>query len=176
MARGMTDARTIGTALLLLALMAGAAPARAQGIERLGNFTDWSAFRFEENGKPACYVASQPKTDVGDYTNRGKIYAIVAHRPAEKRTGEVSFRAGYDYKKDSEVKVAVDKKSWTFFTDGENAWAAEADADRAIVKAMKAGSRMVVKGTSSRGTATTDTYSLLGFSKAYAAIGKACGL
>ncbi len=120
----MTDARTIGTALLLLALMAGAAPARAQGIERLGDFTDWSAFRFEENGKPACYVASQPKTDVGDYTNRGKIYAIVTHRPAEKRTGEVSLQAGYTYKEDSEVKVAVDKKGLTLFTDGENAWAA----------------------------------------------------
>ncbi|MDX1424550.1 MAG: invasion associated locus B family protein, partial [Kiloniellales bacterium] len=48
--------------------------------------------------------------------------------------------------------------------------------DQAIVKAMRAGSSMVVKGTSSRGTVTTDTYSLLGFSKAYAAISKACGV
>ena len=176
MARGMTNARTIGTAFLLLALMTGAAPARAQGIERLGDFTDWSAFRFEESGKPACYIASQPKTDVGDYTQRGKIYAIVTHRPAEKRIGEVSFRAGYTYKKDSEVKITVGKKSWTLSPVGEIAWAPTAEEDRALVKAMKAGSRMVVKGTSSRGTATTDTYSLLGFSKAYAAIGKACGL
>ena len=35
---------------------------------------------------------------------------------------------------------------------------------------------MVVKGTSSRDTLTTDTYSLIGFTKAYRAIGKACGL
>ena len=41
---------------------------------------------------------------------------------------------------------------------------------------MKKGNRMVVKGTSSRGTLTTDTFSLKGFTKAYGAIGKACGL
>jgi hypothetical protein len=173
----MTDARSIGTAVLsFLVLLMVATPAGAQGVERLGDFTDWSAFRFEENGQPACYIASQPKKDEGKYTKRGKIYAIVTHRPAEKRVGEISFKAGYTYKKDSAVKVAVDKKSWTLFTDGENAWAPSPEEDRALVKAMRAGSRMVVKGTSSRGTATTDTYSLLGFSKAYAAIGQACGL
>ena len=40
---------------------------------------------------------------------------------------------------------------------------------------MKAGKQLIVRGTSSRGTATTDTYSLAGFSAALAAIDKACG-
>ena len=39
---------------------------------------------------------------------------------------------------------------------------------------MIRGARLVVKGTSSRGTKTTDTYSLKGFSAAFKAIGKAC--
>ena len=47
-------------------------------------------------------------------------------------------------------------------------------ADRAIVAAMKAGRQMIVRGTSTRGTLTTDTYSLSGFSAALAAIDKAC--
>ena len=34
---------------------------------------------------------------------------------------------------------------------------------------------MIVQGTSSRGTKTTDTYSLIGFTKAYRAIADACG-
>jgi hypothetical protein len=33
---------------------------------------------------------------------------------------------------------------------------------------------MVIKGTSSRGTLTTDTYSLAGFTAAYNAIEQAC--
>ena len=44
------------------------------------------------------------------------------------------------------------------------------------IKALAAGSSLVVKGTSSRGTATTDTYPLAGFSAAHAEINKACGV
>ena len=41
---------------------------------------------------------------------------------------------------------------------------------------MRKGRTMVVTGTSTRGTLTTDTYSLSGFTKASRAIAKACGL
>ena len=168
--------RLIGAALLLLAMLLGASPAWSQAIERLGDFTDWSAYHFVEGGQPSCYIASQPKTAVGDYTNRDKIYALVSHRPSVKRIDEVSLVAGYVYKVDIPVEVVVGAKRWSFFTEADKAWAPTPEEDRALVQAMKSGSRMVVKGTSSRGTLTTDTYSLLGFSKAYAAIGKACGL
>jgi hypothetical protein len=41
---------------------------------------------------------------------------------------------------------------------------------------MRNGSAMVIKGTSNRGTTTTDTYSLSGTSQAYEAINKACNV
>ncbi|MGZ8996253.1 MAG: invasion associated locus B family protein [Rhodospirillales bacterium] len=44
-----------------------------------------------------------------------------------------------------------------------------------MLDAMRAGRQMVVKGTSTRGTLTTDTYSLNGFSTALQSIDKACG-
>ncbi|MFI5018219.1 MAG: invasion associated locus B family protein, partial [Dongiales bacterium] len=56
----------------------------------------------------------------------------------------------------------------------DRAWAKDATADKAMIDAMRKGSSLTVKGTSSRGTEITDTYSLLGFSKAYQAIGAAC--
>ena len=74
------------------------------------------------------------------------------------------------------MQLKIGSKSWNLFTDGSSAWAPTASEDKAIVKAMRAGSSMVVKGTSSRGTLTTDTYSLLGFSKALGDINQACGL
>ena len=43
-----------------------------------------------------------------------------------------------------------------------------------MIDAMRKGSSLTVRGTSARGTEITDTYSLLGFSKAYQAIGAAC--
>ncbi len=153
-----------------------AAPAAAQTIERLSDHQDWSAFRYKQDGETVCYMASTPKKAEGDYSSRGDIFAIVTHRPASNRIGEVSISAGYTYQKDSAVRLKVGDKSWDLFTDGGSAWAPTATDDQAIVKAMRAGSGMTVKGTSSRGTVTTDTYSLLGFSKAYAAISKACGV
>ncbi|MHA1599872.1 MAG: invasion associated locus B family protein [Alphaproteobacteria bacterium] len=148
----------------------------AQGIERLGDFGDWSSFQFTEDGNKACYMASQPKKAVGDYKKRGDIYAIVTHRPGEKLHDEVSILAGYSYKEGSTVQVVIGGKTFELFTQGDGAWAKDKKADKTLVKAMIKGSSMVVKGTSARGTKTSDTYSLKGFTKAYAAIGKACGL
>ncbi len=148
--------RSIGAALLLLAMLLAVSPAWGQAIERLGDFTDWSAYLFVEGGQPACYIASQPKTAKGDYQTRGEIYAVVSHRPSDKRIDEVNLIAGYVYKIDIPVEVLVGAKRWSFFSERDKAWAPTAAEDRALVRAMKAGSRMVVKGTSSRGTLTTD--------------------
>jgi len=152
------------------------APALAQGIERLGDFGDWSSFQFTENGSKACYMASQPKKAEGDYKKRGDIYAIVTHRPGEKLRDEVSILAGYAYKEGSAVQVAIGAQTFDLFTQGDGAWAKSKEDDAALVKAMIKGSTMVVQGTSARGTNTKDTYSLSGFTRAYQTISQACGL
>ena len=60
------------------------------------------------------------------------------------------------------------------FTSGSRAWSFSVRDDIKIINAMKTSIRMKVIGTSSRGTITNDTYSLLGFSKAYQKINEAC--
>lgn len=163
-------------AVVVSAFLAWSHPAASQGIERLGDFGDWSAYQFTENGNVACYMASTPTTAKGAYTKRGEVFSIVTHRPSESRRDEVSFIAGYTHKKDSWVQVAIGGEAFKLFTQSDGAWAPDKEADAALVAAMIKGSGMVVKGTSSRGTETTDTYSLKGFTKAYKAINKACGL
>ena len=154
--------------------LALAPPVLAQGTERLGDFQDWSAFRFEESGKPVCYMASQPKKAEGNYSSRGDIYVIITHRPGESTFDEVSVVAGYSYQKDSTVEMKVGDVKKTLFTQDDAAWAADKDTDEDLVKAMIRGHTMVVTGTSSRGNETVDSYSLLGFTKAHDAIDKAC--
>jgi hypothetical protein len=165
-------------AVLALVVLIGtgvAPPALADGIQRLGEFGDWSAFQFNEGDKTGCYVASEPKKAVGDYKKRGDIYALVTHRPGEKRRDEVSFVAGYSYETDSVVEVTIGEKAFKLFTLDDGAWNPDTASDKAMVQAMIRGKSMTVKGTSARGTPTTDTYSLGGFTKAYNAIDKACG-
>lgn len=159
----------LGLGLLL------AAPAPAQAPQLIGEFRDWAAYTYEEGQAKVCYIASQPKKDEGKYTRRGDIWTLVTHRVPSGGVGVVGIIAGYEYKKDSEVVVDIGGTTFRLYTSGDKAWARDAD-DRALVGAMKAGRTMVVKGTSWRGTKTKDTYSLLGFTRAYHAIGKACGV
>lgn len=147
----------------------------------IASHQDWRAYRDQEDGQPLCYIGSLPKKEEGDYTSRGDSYVLVTIRPAEKPEGVVTVEAGYAYQESSKVDVGIGDKSFELYTrnrdsDGKgDAWAFGDAGDKALIEAMKAGERMVVKGTSSRGTLTTDTYSLLGFTAAHNAIRDACG-
>lgn len=158
-------------ALAALALAIG--PAWSVEIAVLDTYRDWTAYTMGNGNSKVCFMSSMPKKAEGNYTRRGDIIAYVTNRRADKVRGEISFEAGYTYKKHSKVKVTIGGKTFELYTSEGNAWAQPGD-DAKLVKAMKAGSKMIVRGTSSRGTATKDTYSLIGFTKALGAIGKAC--
>lgn len=158
-------------AMLLITL---ASFARAETLSEHG---PWAAIKNQENGNSVCFIGAEPKKEEGDYTRRGDTYVIVTHRPAMNENNVVSVLAGYTYKDGSEVGVKIDDSpAVKLFTRDQRAWAYDAESDAALVRAMKRGSVMVVTGTSSRGTLTTDTYSLHGFTAAYNDASRACGL
>jgi hypothetical protein len=162
--------------LSFLALLTFSIPAYASEQKEIGKFGNWSAYVFEENGGKVCYMAAKPTKAVGKYSKRGDVVAMITHRPAEGTKNVFSYMSGYGYKKGSDVTLSIDSKKFTLFTQNDMAWAADAGADGNIAEAIKKGSKMVVKGVSGKGTATTDTYSLKGSTKAYEAITTACGL
>jgi hypothetical protein len=138
----------------------------------LGTFGDWEAYRDPREG--FCYAGSKPLKEEGRYTQRGDVFVLVTHRPKEKSYNVVSFDAGYVFKEGAEASATIGAQSFSLFGQGEQAWTPDGNGDAQLVKAMRAGSTMVVKGTSARGTTTTDTYSLKGVSAALDAIDKAC--
>ena len=161
--------RLLFAALLLLPVAAQAS--EQQEIARHGQ---WVAYQFEENGGKVCYMAAKPTKAEGKYSKRGDIVAMITHRPSEGTRNVFSYMAGYGYKKGSDVTVTIDGKKFSLFTQNDMAWAADSAADNALADAIQKGSTMVVKGASSRGTQTTDTFSLSGSSKAYEAITNVC--
>ncbi len=163
-------------ALSLLIALVPPASAGAEEIITLGHFNDWTAYQTTQGGKKLCYMASEPIKTSGKYKKRGRIYAMVSHRPATKAFNVVSIHAGYKYKEDSSVFVKIGGKTFELFTHGDTAWALDAAGDRALVRAMKKGSKMIVRGESWRGTKTVDTFSLLGFTAAHRVMDKACGV
>ncbi|HYE52880.1 MAG TPA: invasion associated locus B family protein [Azospirillaceae bacterium] len=160
---------------VLLALAAGAPPAAAAEPRLIGSFRDWDAYRVEEETGPVCFMSSMPKKQEGDFSRRGDVFALVTHRPSDRSWNVVSFVAGYSYAADTEVSVKVGSQEFRLFTDGDTAWTRDDGADRSLVQAIRQAASMVVRGTSSRGTRTVDTYSLAGSSAAFQAISQACG-
>ena len=142
--------------------------------KELAKFSDWTAFAEGEGKNLACMAVSKPKKAEGNYSRRGDIFAIVTHLPGQNKWNEFSIVAGYNFQPNSNPDVTIGDIKFQLFTSGSRAWSFSPSEDDKIVKYLKNSMKMKVVGTSSRGTITNDTYSLVGFSKAYQKINEAC--
>lgn len=149
-------------------------PALSQDVTALGRHGDWIAYTYQESGQPVCYMTSAPTKSEGKYTRRGDVQLLVTHRPGRNAFDVISIVAGYEYKRDEDVAVVIQRDRFKLFTNGDRAWARDGKTDQIMTQAMIKGRDAVVSGTSSRGTLTTDTFSLTGFTAAHKAISEAC--
>jgi hypothetical protein len=74
------------------------------------------------------------------------------------------------------VTVQIGNDRFSLFTQGDKAWARDAETDRRIVEALRKGARVVVTAVSERGTTTTDTFGLNGSNRAYEEMSRACNV
>jgi hypothetical protein len=151
-----------------------ATAASAQEVKVLGTFGKWIAQTYRENGQAVCFMSVKPDKSEGNYKARGDVLFMVTHRPAEKAYDVISVAAGYQYQPDSDAVITSSGKRFSLFTNGERAWARDAQTDKNIVQLLTKSKTMTVKGTSSRGNITTDTFSLDGFSAAHKSISDGC--
>ncbi len=133
---------------------------------------DWRVFTTNNNGGVLCYMASMPVKKTGNYNNRGEPFLLVTHRSS--RLDEVSVSSGYPYKENKDVTITIGKHNHQLFVQDERAWAKDSKTDMLLVERMKAGSKLTVKGNSKLNTYSIDTYSLNGFSAAYAKMKEIC--
>jgi Invasion associated locus B (IalB) protein len=166
--------RIMRLAFAVLGLALVAAGVQAQDVKVITTSGKWTAFVYQEDAKNVCYMESKPIKSEGAYKSRGEILLQVTNRPAEKAIDVVSVVAGYSYQPDSDATLQVGSRKFAFFTFGERAWARDTQTDKAVVAAMAKGASLTVRGNSSRGTPTVDTFSLQGFSAAHKAITDTC--
>jgi hypothetical protein len=166
---------------ILAALLMSAGPALAEAPKLLGKFNDWTAYTYGSGKDRICYVMSEPKEQRPRGVNRGDVFMMVTHRPGQNVRNEISMRAGYVFDEKSRPYSEIGSDNFQMFTGvnegGEArhwAWLENSSDESRMVNAMKRGSDMIVKGTSSRGTLTTDTYSLSGVTAAIGKIDDAC--
>lgn len=147
--------------------------AQAAGFEFMGPHGDWDVFADKKSGATVCYIASVP-TAASHKERRGDIYMLVTRRKSEGFKDVVSFHQGYPLKSPQDVRVEVGGAKFDLFASNDTAWAYDAKADAALVKAMRAGSTLKVSALSTRGTKTNDTYSLKGITAAHNKMAQIC--
>ncbi len=163
------------SALAAALLVVSAASAGAAEQTFVAQYRDWSLFTYEDGEENLCFVASEPTQQDGNYERRGPPAVLVTRLPSQPDLDEVSIQPGYTFAQDSDVELIVDgEKRFSLFTRGEYAWTRGPADDDALIGAMRAGLQMTVRGTSTRGTYSLDTYSLLGFTAAMNAMDRSC--
>jgi Invasion associated locus B (IalB) protein len=140
----------------------------------IGIHRDWNIYKLRDDQETICYIASKPKKQEGNYTQRGNPAVVVTRRPGAQVLYEVSVQPGYTYLYGSDVEVQIDQRRFLLFTRGEHAWARKQEDDRTLISAMRRGVKMTVSGTSFKNTYSLDTYSLLGFTAAFDTMVDAC--
>lgn len=168
-------------ALLGFAYIAISPAWAADAPKLLGKYDDWAAYTYGTGQDRICYVLSEPKVETPKGASRGDVYFMVTHRPGRNIRNEISMRIGYPFSPSSHPYATIDKQKFQMFTGvpqgGEHAnwaWLDNTKDEGKMVSALRSGSKMIIKGTSSHNTLTTDTYSLKGSSNALTKIDSAC--
>lgn len=140
----------------------------------LGNAGSWTAYLAQNKTGKVCYLVGQPEKTEPAAMKRKTVMAMVTHRTEDHVANVVSFDEGYPLKEDAAVALQVGGQKFELFAKDDSAWARTSELDHSIVTALTKEKQAVVKATPKKGRPTTDTYSLVGFSKTLALIDKAC--
>ena len=160
MRAGVKLAATLALALAI------AAPAGAR--EAIGVYKSWGAFR---DARPLrCYAIAQPQVTGG----RSHGWASVATWPARGLRASLHVRLSRERSRAAGVTLSVGERRFALVANGNDAWAADAPSDRAIVSALRGGRSMSIEAVGVGGQPFADSYALAGAATAIDAAALAC--
>jgi invasion protein IalB len=141
----------------------------AAGPKSIGKFDDWTAATHQESGQTVCYAFTRVQSSAPVLAGRGGVILTVTERASGRDA--VAIEAGFPFAANAAVTVQVDQAGFEFYTHQRAAFARDG---KAAVAALHKGSRVIARSPGPKDAAVTDTFSLKGFTPAYAAIVKAC--
>ena len=146
----------------------------ANEVKKIGKYKDWESMVVMEDTGKVCFAQSSPILQAPK-SNKRDAKLFIAFRPADQIINEVSVTAGYEFNNSNSVIAQSGKNKFKFDIKQQGfAWIADNKIEFRMIKRMKKGSRIMITGYNQKGSQTIDHYSLLGFTKAYNSIKKAC--
>lgn len=161
-------------ALALAASLLLVTGASAQQVRMLGEHRAWSSYAANDASGAVCFAMTKPESVTPTPDGYSQAYIYITNRPAENVTTEFNLVAGFAFQPDSKATVTVDGQTFNLFTQNDAAWLDDAGQASTLASAIRAGSSMVVEGTTAAGIKVTQNYSLSGATAAQQSIGSGC--
>jgi invasion protein IalB len=139
-------------------------------------FGEWGAYTATPAGRKVCFALSKPASSTTTPANRPRdpAWMFVSSRPGEKVKDEISVIFGYGLKPNTDANIEVAGASYAMYAQGDGAWVKNPAEESKLIDTLRKGLNVTVKGTSAKGTVSTDVYSLKGLSQALDRLGQEC--
>ena len=150
------------------------APAIAQQVKLIGEFRSWSAYSATEQAGTVCFALTRPTEVTPQPDNFTEAYLYLTHRPALGVRNELNLVAGFMFAADTPATVTVSGQTFDLFTSKDAAWLKNPSQNDDLAGALRAGSAVVIEGTTDGGIKVSQTFSLSGATAASRAIENDC--
>jgi len=148
--------------------------AAAQSAQVIGTFKDWAAYSASEGAGAVCFAMAKPTAVDPQPDGYTQAYLYLTHRPAENVTNELNLVAGFEFAPDQPATLTVNGKSFDLFTQKDAAWLLDTTQAQSLAGTMRAGTSLVIQGTTDKGILVSETFSLSGATAASKAIDAGC--
>jgi hypothetical protein len=150
------------------------APALAQSVRLIGEFRSWSAYSATEQTGPVCFALTRPTEITPQPDGFSGAYLYLTNRPSIGVRNELNLVAGFTFAADTPATATVSGQTFELFTDKDAAWLKNPSQNDNLAGALRAGSSVVIEGTSDNGIKVSQTFSLSGATAASRAIEGNC--
>jgi len=162
------------SAIAVLVSLLSAGAANAQQVRLLGESRAWSSYGATDAAGAVCFAMTKPESVTPTPDGYTQAYIYITNRPAENVASEFNLVAGFTFQPDSVATVTVGGQTFNLFTQNDAAWLDDVEQSAALATAIRAGSSMVVEGTTAAGIKVTQNYSLSGATAAQQSISSEC--
>ncbi len=145
-------------------------PTKAQSVKM--DFFDWTFYREDREDGFICYLLSTPLNSSYYEGRKGEPFFLVTN--VKNSADEIVTSSGYSYKNSVDIQLSFGDKKYYLFPYSGLAWTFDANDDLDVIKEMQQNAKMVVSGVARNNQNTHDTYSLIGFAKAYQKLKEVC--
>ncbi|CAD5282996.1 conserved exported hypothetical protein [Bosea sp. 62] len=125
----------------------------------------WQAFSSQQGRTKICYALSKAETRTPANLKDVEGLLFISSRPGEGVRNEISLVMNFDLKEDVEHQAIIGAERFALVAKGQNVWLKNPAEEGRMLDALRKGAGLEIKGTSKRGNATSDKYSLAGISQ-----------